>query len=282
MSCHEFGYELPECYIYQKTIEKGFNDLLLDDHLRHEFLKAVSEQPDGLGIDNGELAERIIESIEHAFEEEEDENALFILLKAYNFLPWFQKTSEFKEKSPVLASRAYDRYNTDFLFEILKMNQGAACVEQRGEFEDHGDGHAEVSVTFIAMLNKYEVDRWKVHYIGWYWDIDTMEWHVERHNSSESPDDRTLIILEVLGYSNFEMFEMSEVEPREPGYSEPDGKGNWAVFLDDDLWGQYKREDSAKQTYDAMMDAEDFSGHTSGRDITLRYRSGSDEEWEEV
>lgn len=282
MACYEFKYPLAECYKYKETIEKGFNHLFSSDHLCHEFMKAVSEQPDGLGIDNGELAERIIEFMGYAFEMDDHDSALWVILQAWDFLPWFYKTPEFKRESSALARIAYDWQDADLLFEIIKIDRDSVTIKHSSGFTDNGDGHAEVSATFIVMLGEYEVDRWDVHYIGWYWDIDTMEWHVERHDSSETPDDRTEVILEALGYKDVEEFEISEIEPEEPGYQESDDKGDWAVFLDDDLWGQYKSEDRASQTYNAMMDAEDFSGHSSGRHITLRHRTESDEEWEEV
>ena len=273
-----------------ETIENGFDAIFADTSLRHDFFKAVSEHDvESLGIEDGKLADIIIEFIKNTQEinNEDTVDLSGLISMVMKFWPQFVNTIEFKNNVGEIALAAYEKYNLDILSVLLEHNKKFVTIKVRSDGVDVGDGHVETAAIFIVEIGDEEVDRWRAHYAGWYWDIDTMEWHVERQDDSEEPEDRVVTILEALGYTNVEEYELSQIEPEEPGYHEPDGKGDWAVFMDDEIWGQYKSESRAQETYDAMVDANEFSGRSSGRYITLRHHvepedNEFEEEWEEV
>jgi len=97
---HEFGYPLPYCYTAVEIIEKGFDDLLADTKLRRDFWQAVSEHGvEALGIERGELADRIVEFIHRMYDTNKDVQMAAFLGEVRIHLPWFSRAVEFFARS---------------------------------------------------------------------------------------------------------------------------------------------------------------------------------------
>jgi hypothetical protein len=296
---HEFGCPLPDCYKYQEIISEGYRSIFQNLDLMQWFFSAISEQGANALATEDAIAEEIADFIGDCFRKErtEEDNLSQFLSDIRTKIPWIVKNDEFRSNMLDFIQMAYELGDSGIIEEFMGMGGDRHVDLKAGAFsEDGGDGHVYVAATFYLNIGHYELDHWRASYLGSYWDIELMDWHVERQSESEEPEERTKVLLEAMGYSDVEEYELSEIEPKEPGYPEQDGRGDWAIFQeprygDEEMWGRYLHEEDAQQTFSAMVDAEDAGGRSSGITVTLKHLvehddddedSETEEEWEEV
>ena len=234
------GGKLPPCYTFEDNLGRGIDGIFGDDVLRKSFLKALGEQGvEVLGMDEPELADRITSGIEVMLGRSE---SLILGLKdilsdLHKLLPWFEGTRSFKHTVDSLAWMAYDN-SDEGIFGLLWEMRGGGLLDIReiDEEGDWGEGHTTNRVTIRVSINDSEVDKWTFGYVGWFSNIESLKWHIERERdegsgcSSATTDD----FLTAAGM-DLDAIE-SKYKPDPPELPKRHKTGKWAI-IHENQWG---------------------------------------------
>ena len=288
VGAHEFGYALPHCYEAVEIIENQFDAVLDNEDLRAAFIEAISKHGiEALGIDREEFAWIVVELSK--INSVAGSNTMSEIIA--NNIKWFGKTQTFREEAPSLAKLAYDDDNGSFFYVINKLYGGGlirVVEEDDDEGSEIGSGSVINKATVKIFIGDYLVDKWSFGFVGWFHDIESMKWHVDRIDGSGNASSTTDDFLRVAGFAGRSDAIEDAYRPDMPELPKRySSKGNWVIMHDEYKWGYFKTEEDARLVFDAMRD-----GSVTGRgDFGVYVRlmhipKGADREdhdvWEEI
>jgi hypothetical protein len=274
MSCHEFGYELPECYEYKKAIDGICIDDLpfffysgevpLSKSLLSAFLKAISEQGiEALGLSEEDFASIVTTYIEAAVNDGSREFGEFkgLLFSINMDLGWFKNTKAFKSAAPALARMAYVNGEDAFFSIVNKMFGGGLIrVESEDDPEDGylNPGSAVTKATAKVFIADILVDEWSFGFIGWFCTAGLDEWHVERIDGSGSAEPTTDYFLKAAEFKKGSEEIENAYKPDRPELPRTSRSGDWVIIHEirgyEYEWGRLETEEDARWVFDAMRD----------------------------
>lgn len=282
-ACNEFNYPMPECYGYSDLINgKTVEDVLTNSELFKMFLNAMSEQGvEALGFSKNDFAAIIINCIEeepHWGWGEWDT----VLNNINTKLKWFKDLPIFKAAAPSLAKKAYDNEDEGFFRIVNRMfvsdrTRGIGLMRVESEEDEEksysGLGSASTGATVKIFIDDKLVDEWSFEFHGWFADIESMAWHVERADSSGSASYTTELFLNAdgLGYGSEDV--EKPYKPEEPWLPPRSNDGDWRILHDAYEWGHFKTEDDALDVYNSMRDAAMSGRGRFGIELTLLHKT---------